>query len=103
MKNKFGYFVSDAKDFETAFEEFKKYMEEQLDCEDEEIVLLDEERDILNAVILLGGYEMYVDDEHDLYVYFDDGRIQIPCTKEAFKWFVEYENYDPEELLHQYA
>jgi hypothetical protein len=65
--------------------------------------LTQREKDILNAIIVLGGHSLCVTDDHDLIVDFDDENIYVDIKKDDFKWLNIYEDYDPKELLEKYA
>ena len=65
--------------------------------------LTNKEKDILNAIVLLGGNSIYINDEHDLIVDFDDESVYVNIDEDDFKWCEEYEDYDVKELLEKYA
>lgn len=65
--------------------------------------LTQKEKDILNAIIMLGGYSFYIDEDHDLNVEFKDESICIDIDDDVFKWCELFDDYDPKELLEKYA
>ena len=67
----------------------------------QDIKLNQKEREILNAIIVLGGTSFYINDEHDLIADFDDESVYVSIEEDDFKWCEEYEDYDVKELLEQ--
>ena len=65
--------------------------------------LTQKEKDILNSIIVLGGYSFYIDEDHDLIVEFDDESIYVDIDDDVFKWCEAFEDYNPKELLEKYA
>lgn len=67
----------------------------------QDIKLNQKEREILNAIVVLGGTSFYVSDDHALMVDFDDDTVYVTIEEDDFKWCEEYEDYDVKELLEQ--
>ena len=67
----------------------------------QDIKLNQKEREILNAIVVLGGTSFYVNDEHELIVDFDDECVYVSIEEDDFKWCEEYEDYNVKELLEQ--
>jgi hypothetical protein len=67
----------------------------------QDIKLNQKERDILNAIVMLGGTSFYINDEHYLIADFDDESVYVSIEEDDFKWCEEYEDYNVKELLEQ--
>lgn len=67
----------------------------------QDIKLNQKEREILNAIVVLGGTSFYINDEHYLIADFDDESVYVSIEEDDFKWCEEYEDYNVKELLEQ--
>ena len=67
----------------------------------QDIKLNQKEREILNAIVVLGGISFYINDEHYLIADFEDESVYVSIEEDDFKWCEEYEDYNVKELLEQ--